>query len=186
MYVSTYNYELLGRCNAFTIPVHIRRTNQESGRTQTQHRPALIAWPTIHQIKNLRRDHQITRIYGRGYRRGMDWILDLLTTCTHHSELHFTDQWHTQTSVLSLLQSPLSVSWQRLHRCPCRILDNWQVNYLVPRLADISHQAPNLLFTGWLSTDNWPFSLTSQLLHVTSLNWIADKSNCSSAGALVI
>jgi hypothetical protein len=24
------------------------------------------------------------------YRRGMDWILDLLTTCTHHSELHFT------------------------------------------------------------------------------------------------
>jgi hypothetical protein len=36
------------------------------------------------------------------YRRGMDWILDLLTTCIHHSELHFTHHWHTQTSVLSL------------------------------------------------------------------------------------
>jgi hypothetical protein len=25
------------------------------------------------------------------YRRGMGGILDLLTTCIHHSELHFTD-----------------------------------------------------------------------------------------------
>jgi hypothetical protein len=48
------------------------------------------------------------------YRQGMDWILDLLTTCIHHLELHFTDQWHTQTSVISPLQSPLAVSWQRL------------------------------------------------------------------------
>jgi hypothetical protein len=37
-----------------------------------------------------------------------------LTTCIHHSELYFTDHWHTQTSVLSLLQSPLAVSWQRI------------------------------------------------------------------------
>jgi hypothetical protein len=29
------------------------------------------------------------------YRRSMEWVLDLLTTCTHHSELHFTDHWHT-------------------------------------------------------------------------------------------
>jgi hypothetical protein len=48
------------------------------------------------------------------YRRDTDWILDLLTTCTHHSELHFTVHWHTQTSALSLLQSPLAVSWQRI------------------------------------------------------------------------
>jgi hypothetical protein len=48
------------------------------------------------------------------YRRGMDWLLDLLTTCIHHSELHFTDDWHSQTSVLSVLQSPLAVPWQRL------------------------------------------------------------------------
>jgi hypothetical protein len=28
------------------------------------------------------------------YRRGMDWILNLLTICIHHSELHFTNNWH--------------------------------------------------------------------------------------------
>jgi hypothetical protein len=33
---------------------------------------------------------------------------------THDSWLHFTDHWHTQASVLSLLQSPLAVAWQRL------------------------------------------------------------------------
>jgi hypothetical protein len=35
------------------------------------------------------------------------WIgeLDLLTTCIHHSELHFIVHWHAQTSVLSLLVS---------------------------------------------------------------------------------
>jgi hypothetical protein len=48
------------------------------------------------------------------YRQGIDWILDLLTTCIHHSELHFTVHWHTQTGVLSLLQSLLAISWQRL------------------------------------------------------------------------
>jgi hypothetical protein len=47
------------------------------------------------------------------YRRGMDWILDLLTTCIHHSELHFTVHGYTQTSALSILQSPLVVFWQR-------------------------------------------------------------------------
>jgi hypothetical protein len=44
----------------------------------------------------------------------MDWILDLLTICTHHLELHFTDHWHTQLSLLSLIQAPLAVSWKRL------------------------------------------------------------------------
>jgi hypothetical protein len=34
--------------------------------------------------------------------------------CTHDSWLHFTDYWHTQTSVLSLLQSPIAVSWKRI------------------------------------------------------------------------
>jgi hypothetical protein len=48
------------------------------------------------------------------YRRGMEWLLDILTTSIHLSELHFTDHWHIQTTVLSLLQSPLAVSWQRL------------------------------------------------------------------------
>jgi hypothetical protein len=50
------------------------------------------------------------------YRRGMNWWMDLLTICIHHSELHFTVHWHTQTSVLSLVQSPLAVSGQRLYR----------------------------------------------------------------------
>jgi hypothetical protein len=31
---------------------------------------------------------------------------------THDSWLYFTNHWHTQTSVLRLLQSPLAVSWQ--------------------------------------------------------------------------
>jgi hypothetical protein len=44
----------------------------------------------------------------------MEYGLDILTTCIHHSELHFTDHWHTQTCVLSPLQPPLPVSWQRL------------------------------------------------------------------------
>jgi hypothetical protein len=38
--------------------------------------------------------------------------MDLLSTCTHHTELRFTGYWHTQTSVLSLLLSPITVSWQ--------------------------------------------------------------------------
>jgi hypothetical protein len=67
----------------------------------------------------------------------MDWWIDLLTTCIHHSKLHFTDRWHTQTSGHSLLQSPLAVFWQQLpqteilqlpvlrsscHSRPCRTL----------------------------------------------------------------
>jgi hypothetical protein len=40
------------------------------------------------------------------------WIgwMDLLATCVHHSKLHFTGYWHTQTSVLSLVQSKLAAS----------------------------------------------------------------------------
>jgi hypothetical protein len=97
--------------------------------------------------------------------------------------------WHTQTNVFSLLQSPLTVSWQRLlpreilqlpalrsswHSRPCRALFNWQLNYPGPRLAAISHQPSSLLFTGWLSTDNWRLnSLTYQPAtsrHFTQLN----------------
>jgi hypothetical protein len=72
------------------------------------------------------------------FRGAFGWM-DLLTTCIHHSELYFTAHWHTQTSVLNLLQSPLVVSWQRLlpkeilqlpalrsscHSRPCRTLVN--------------------------------------------------------------
>jgi hypothetical protein len=124
------------------------------------------------------------------------WIgeLDLLTTCVHHSEVHFTDHWHTHTHrlVSSVYQSPLAVSWQRLlpkeilhppalrSSCqsrPRRTPVNWQLNQLGLRLAAISHQPPSLLLTRWLPTDNWTFSLTNQLLHVTSLNGTTDNSS---------
>jgi hypothetical protein len=58
--------------------------------------------------------HIVTYLRVCDYRRGIDWWMDLLTTYIHHSELHFTDHWHTQTNVLSLLQSTLAVSWQWL------------------------------------------------------------------------
>jgi hypothetical protein len=34
------------------------------------------------------------------YRQGINWILDLLTICTHHSELHLTV--HCQPGVLAI------------------------------------------------------------------------------------
>jgi hypothetical protein len=40
----------------------------------------------------------------------------------------------------------------------------------------ISHQPPSLLFTGWLSADNWTLFLTNQLLHFTSLHFT--QLNC--------
>jgi hypothetical protein len=117
----------------------------------------------------------------------MDWILDLLTTYIHHSKLHFTDHWHIPTIVLSLLPSPLAVCWQRL--LPRDILQ-------LPALRSSCHSR----LTEFLISDNstnwvpdWrPFHtnliilssqadfqlnslLTNQLLHVTSLNWTADK-----------
>jgi hypothetical protein len=53
-------------------------------------------------------------MYECDYRRGFDWWLDLLTAytlTTRDYTLQITD---TQTSVLSLLQSTLAVSWQRI------------------------------------------------------------------------
>jgi hypothetical protein len=118
----------------------------------------------------------LSRFYRVCYcRRSLDWWIDLLTACIHNSELHFTIHWHTQTCILSLLQSPLATSWQRLlpreiihlpairsswHSGPCRILVNWQINHLNPRLEAISHQPPSLLFTGLISTE-----LTSEFSH---------------------
>jgi hypothetical protein len=35
-------------------------------------------------------EHIVTCIWGVcDYRRGMNWILDVLTTCVHYSEIHF-------------------------------------------------------------------------------------------------
>jgi hypothetical protein len=51
-----------------------------------------------------------------GYRRGLDWGLDLLTAYTltpRDCTLQITG---IEISILSLLQSPLAVSWQRILR----------------------------------------------------------------------
>jgi hypothetical protein len=117
-----------------------------------------------------------------------EWIYWPLVYITQNYTLQITD---TQTSVFSLLQSPLGVSWQWLlareilklpalrsscHSCLCRTLCQLTSQLTESRLATISHQPPSLLFTGCLPTDNWTLSFTNQLLHVTSLNWIADNS----------
>jgi hypothetical protein len=112
----------------------------------------------------------------------------------HGSELQFTYHWHTRTSILSLLQSPLAVSWQRLltreillaFRAQA-LLSQTPVQNSCQLTAQLtgyqsggrSHQSPSLLFTGWLSTDNWNLSLTNQLLHFTSLHSmeLPDSSN---------
>jgi hypothetical protein len=111
-----------------------------------------------------------------------------------HSELHFTDHWHTQTSVLSLLQSPLAVSWQWL--LPREILQfpalrsschsrPWRTLCQLPTQLTGSqaggHFTPTsqsqadfqLTNDGWSA--NWTLSLTNQLLHATSFNWTADN-----------
>jgi hypothetical protein len=120
------------------------------------------------------------------YGRGMDWILDLLTTCIHRSELHFTDHWHRLvSSVYHSLHEPFPGNGfyrGRFFNFPrsgplviaarAELFVSWQINWLGPRLAVISHQPPSLLFTGWLSTE---LSLTNELLHVTSLHWTADN-----------
>jgi hypothetical protein len=118
-------------------------------------------------------------------------ILDLLSTRIHHSELHFTQYWHTQTSILTLLQSSLAESWQRFlpreipqlpalrsscHSRPCRTQLSTNRS-LSPRLATISHKNPRLLSTGWLSTEYWQMnSLTHQ--PTTSPHLTSPHLNC--------
>jgi hypothetical protein len=102
-------------------------------------------------------------------------MLDLLTTCV--SGLQFTDHWHTQTSVLSLLQSLLVVSWQRLlsrqilqfpalrsscHSRPCRTTSQLTTNW-VPQWRPFHTNL--LVFSSHadfqMTTDNWTLSLTN-------------------------
>jgi hypothetical protein len=135
---------------------------------------------------------------GVTYRRGMYWWTDLLTTCIYNSELRFTDHWHTQTSVLSLLKSPLAVSWQRLlpreilqllslrsscHSRPCRTL--CQVTTQLTGSQPGSHFIPTFQSSLHRLPSNWTPSLTiQQLLHVTSLKLTAD--NCNSGTRLIL
>jgi hypothetical protein len=106
----------------------------------------------------------------------MDWWMDLLTTCIHHLELHFTVHWHTQTSVLGLLQPPLSVSGQRFlpkeilqlpalrslcHSCPCRTL--CQLATQLTRSKAGGHFTPTSLSSLHRVPSNW--QLTTELSH---------------------
>jgi hypothetical protein len=72
------------------------------------------------------------------YRRVLISWMDLMTTCIYHSELNFTDHWHTQQ-----LQSPLANSWQRLYQ--------W-------RFFSFPHPVPLVTAARaeFLSTDNSP------------------------------
>jgi hypothetical protein len=104
--------------------------------------------------------------------------MDLLTTWN----VHFTDHWHTQTSVLSLLPSPLAFSWQQLLpvaviQIPalwssCQLTTNWVPGWrpFHTNLLVFSSQADIQL-----TTINWTLSLTKQLCHITLLNWTADN-----------
>jgi hypothetical protein len=133
----------------------------------------------------------------RDYTGGMDWVVDSLTTCIHHSELHFTVHWHTKTSVLSLLQPPVAVSWQQIfntveilqhpalrsscHSRSCRTLVNWQP--LTNWFPGWRLFYTNLLFFSsqadfQLTTDNWTHSLS------TSFRWTADNSLTSTNSLL--
>jgi hypothetical protein len=131
--------------------------------------------------------HNTVAIWGN-YRRGMDWIMDLLTISVYHSELYFTDNWLAQASVLSLLQSKLANSrqwhfqWRIFsypHTGPLVTATPAEIFQLVTgligsRLVAISQQLPSLLFTGWFSTDNWQLDpLTHQTItsrHFVQLN----------------
>jgi hypothetical protein len=89
------------------------------------------------------------------------WIgwSDLLTPHTHHSELlaitalllfpHYTVYHYTNTSILSLLHSPLVVSWQRIH------------NSLTVITYEVFFAQPNSLIVSILRTTNSGTQLNS-------------------------
>jgi hypothetical protein len=122
-------------------------------------------------------------IYVCDYRRGRDWWMDLLTTYTHRPELQVI----TVPSLISTLYKSPRHSLSLFLTCcvfisrslatssnsgDCSVsrtqvlfsqppVQNSNVNWrLKIRLAAISHQTPNLLFTGWPSI-NWVFIITT-------------------------
>jgi hypothetical protein len=112
----------------------------------------------------------------------MDWILGLLTTCIHHSKLHFTDH-DTHKLVSSVYYSlfPGNGFYQSgffnfPHSGPlvtdarAELPLSWQLTGS-PRLAAISHRPPTHLHR---LSSNWLNSLTHQPAtsrHFTQLNY---------------
>jgi hypothetical protein len=119
----------------------------------------------------------------------IDYLYTPLRTTLYRSLKH-TDY------VISLLQSPLAVSWQRLYRrgffrfsysgplvtashAELSSTDNWTNWIRGLRPFHSSHLIFSLQADFQLTTDNWTLSLTNQLLHFTSLhftslNWTAN------------
>jgi hypothetical protein len=121
------------------------------------------------------------------YRVLTGWI-DLLTTCIHQSELHFTDHWHTQTSVLSLVQSQLAVTGNGFYRGRFFSFPRSGPFFTAARgellTTDISIKwvlgwrpfHTNLLFfssqaDSQLTTDNLTLTQTSYFTSLTQPNW---------------
>jgi hypothetical protein len=108
----------------------------------------------------------IVTFWGCGYRRGMDWRINLLTTYTHHSQL----QAILALSLISTLYKQNTLSLRQptvfssrslatsdsggssaspvFTASPCRIQISGDNCQITPRLPAISHQPPTLLFTG--------------------------------------
>jgi hypothetical protein len=77
------------------------------------------------------------------YRWGLVWWSDLLYILTHNSWLHFTNNYHTDTSVLSHVLH--YAAW----KCLPRVDDPLPPCSQPRRLAAISHQHPTLLTGIW-------------------------------------
>jgi hypothetical protein len=73
-----------------------------------------------------------------GYRRGMDWWMDLLTTCTHHSELQVI----TAPSLISTLYKLSPCSWALLEKPPvAQLLKNFPAFYGTRRFITVFTRA---------------------------------------------
>jgi hypothetical protein len=119
-------------------------------------------------ILNTYMNYIVTNLGCVTYRLGMNWILDLLTTCIHHSELHFTDHWHTQTNVRSLLHPPLAVSYELL--LPREILQPpWSRRCLLANTPHLNSQL-QLSTTCSLGTLELYCRFSTELLFITTLH----------------
>jgi hypothetical protein len=80
-------------------------------------------------------------------RRVLDWWLDLLPIYSHDSWLHFTDHWHTKTSVFGISESPLAVSWRQVLTQELRV---WPSHWI----SHSKYHTQSLLFISGLSTEH--------------------------------
>jgi hypothetical protein len=113
---------------------------------------------------------------------GLD-VLNLLATCIHLSEPHFTDHWHRLVSsidytghflAMASTEGDFSASHTQVLLSLLPIQNSYELpalSYPGSRLAAISHQPSSLFFTGWLLTElsHSPTSSYFMSLHSTEL-----------------